>query len=91
MIQHVGIIIRLDAWQVVASKKHLNKDIKSLEDYAKLNLTWEDIIVLLHLLCQDYVAGKTDDLAWAHNQPKAQWDQQGENTLLLHRYFLLYK
>jgi hypothetical protein len=90
VIQHVGIVMQLDAWRVSAAK-HLKKDLESLDDYAKLEPKWEDLVLISHDLCRNYVASKTDDLSRKRKQPTAQRDQQQENILLQMQYFLLYE
>ena len=90
VIQHVGIVMQLDAWRVAAGK-HQKKDLASLEDYAKLELNWEDIVLISHDLCCNYVARKSDDLSRKRKQSTVQRNQQQENTLLQMQYFLLYE
>ena len=89
-MKHVGIVMQLDAWQVAAGK-HQKKDLASLEDYAKLEPNWEDIVLISHDLCCNYVARKSDDLSRKRKQSTVQRNQQQENTLLQMQYFLLYE
>ena len=90
VIQHVGIVFWLNAWQLAAAEK-INRNIGSLDDFTRLKPTWDTIIELVHHLCQNYVGNKSHVLASEWRKPHADRDQQHENVLLQHQYFLLYK
>ena len=90
VIQHVGIVLCLDAWRVGAAEI-INKKIETLNNFVKLQPTWEDLVKLAEHLCLNYVAAKTHVMIQNRRKSTNECDQQHENILLQHQYFLLYK
>ena len=87
IIQHVGIVSRLDMWRIAVSRR--NSAHTTLEDFAKSEPSWELIEnISLEIVREE---AKTADISRLRLKPDAERDQQRENTLLLRRYFLLYE
>ncbi|KAG6884204.1 hypothetical protein C0992_006774 [Termitomyces sp. T32_za158] len=87
LILHSGICRRLDCWITEASQ--LNKEHKSLEDFAQSKPSLEKLRVIANNLAKKFIADFR--MPRLRRQPKAQRDQQYENALLLNKYFLLYE
>ncbi|KAM6490409.1 hypothetical protein JOM56_004349 [Amanita muscaria] len=89
VIQHIGIVLRLDAWRIVAAER-FDQSIDSLETFAGMKPTWDILVNLSRHLCRDYVT-TTHDLSDMRRKPTNIRDQQHENVLIQHQYFLLYE
>ncbi|KAH9833452.1 uncharacterized protein C8Q71DRAFT_909496 [Rhodofomes roseus] len=90
-IQHVGTVLRLDAWRVEVSRK-LKNDI-TLETWAEQEKpSIGEIFALAVGLARTYVAGEVGGPRMFNlRRQGAQRDEQRENTLLLHEHLLLYE
>ncbi|EMD35388.1 hypothetical protein CERSUDRAFT_23404, partial [Gelatoporia subvermispora B] len=86
VIQHVGVVSRLDCWRLEVERVH---KCSSLEEWAKLSPTWEDVQQIAKALTLNYVAG--NNLSNIRSQPQQERDKQNENSLLLQRDCLLYE
>ncbi|KIL54407.1 hypothetical protein M378DRAFT_92369 [Amanita muscaria Koide BX008] len=89
VIQHVGIVLRLDAWRIIASER-IDQSVDSLEAFAGMKPTWEVLVDLSHHLCRNYVTN-THELSDMRRKPTGIRDHQHENVLIQHQYFLLYE
>ncbi|KAJ6507555.1 hypothetical protein DFH09DRAFT_1438053 [Mycena vulgaris] len=90
VIMHEGAALRLDAWRVEV----LRRDPKwtSLEEFAASKPSFELIEEISNYLASHYVSGAEDmNIYDLRQQPAAQRDQQHENILQIHQYFLLYE
>lgn len=87
VIQHVGVVSRLDLWREKAS--HLPGKFATLEDFAKSNPSWETLTKMANELACEQVAGA--NLAKVRRRLKEARDLEHENILLRQRYFLLYE
>jgi len=67
-IQHIGIVLCLDAWHI-ATAKVLDGNVESLKDFANLKPAWEATLKLLKHLCQDYVAVQSHVLSRERRRP----------------------
>ena len=85
VIQHVGIVSRLDCWRIVAQRM----DFKSLEDFAASNPSFENLKKLSEQLAVEFVAGA--DVSELQQRTKDQRDEVHENMLIKQQYFLLYE
>ena len=87
VIQHVGIVSRLDVWRLAAKKA--NSAHISLNDFAKSEPTWEQ----LEAMANDIIRrnGNRKQLARTKLHPDGKRDKQLENTILREEYFLLYE
>jgi len=88
IIQHVGIVLRLDSWRIKASQQ--NASYSSLEDFAKSSPDWDTIVKLSEEVTKNEgkLAADLDQLRGCND---AERDKQRENNLLLAQYFLLYE
>ncbi|KII86191.1 hypothetical protein PLICRDRAFT_114818 [Plicaturopsis crispa FD-325 SS-3] len=88
VIQHVGIVSRLDCWRVYAEKR--DKKFTTLDEFAKSRPSWETLQELASQLSREEVANPEQ---WSSlRQEKADVrDEQRENSLLRQQYFLLYE
>ncbi|KAJ7213661.1 hypothetical protein C8J57DRAFT_1096749 [Mycena rebaudengoi] len=89
VIQHTGIVLRLDAWRVEAQRR--NPAWTSLELFAKSEPSEQLIEDMANHLAEQYVAGGDVDLYVTRSKAAASRDEQHENILLLHQYLLLYE
>jgi hypothetical protein len=89
VIRHTGIVLRLDAWRVEATRR--NPAWTSLEIFAKSEPSEPLIDDMANHLAEQYVAGGDVDLYMTRSKPAASRDEQHENILLLHQYLLLYE
>lgn len=87
VIQHVGIVTRLECWRKVLREE--NNQWVSLEECAKANPTWEMLSRLAKKLAVQEVAGVNFDEL--RSQPPERRDKERENHLLRQQYFLLYE
>ena len=78
VIQHVGIVSRLDVWRLAATK--LNSGYLSLNDFAKSEPTWEQ----LEAIANDIITrnGNRQQFGRIKLRPDATRDKQLENTIL---------
>ncbi|KAF8170079.1 hypothetical protein BJ912DRAFT_861513 [Pholiota molesta] len=89
VVQHVGIVTRLDLWRIEAERR--NHAHKTLEDLGKSKPTWETIVQMSYdIVKKDSEAGKYVNHQRTQNTDKER-DQQYENTVLQGKYFLLYE
>ncbi|THH18250.1 hypothetical protein EW146_g2697 [Bondarzewia mesenterica] len=89
VIGHIGICLRLDAWRVEVEKRH--PECKTLDDWAKLQPSFEDIEDIARTLVSDYVLGEGIDISDLRSNKTAACDLEHENILLMHQYLLLYE
>jgi hypothetical protein len=87
LITHIGIGRRLDCWRVEVSRRY--PGVASLEDFASLKPTFQDLQRIANWLARNYVADYR--MERLRRQPIAQRDQQYENALLFHKYSLFYE
>jgi hypothetical protein len=87
VIQHVGIVSHLDVWRLAAKKK--NSRHISLNDFAKLEPTWDQLVAM----AEDIMAqnGNRKQHGRTKLRPDTKRDKQLENTILREEYFLLYE
>lgn len=86
VIQHVGIVQRLDCWRLEAGKKKF----VSLEAYAASKPSLDDLRALANQVALNQVV-KPDDLEMWSMMPPEERDQNHENMLQRQRDFLLYE
>jgi hypothetical protein len=86
VIQHVEIVSRLQCWAQYANEKFKHE---SLKNFAMSELTWEELVVILKVICIEKVATTEID-AMCQRKP-AQCDESNENCLIHEQYFLLYE
>lgn len=92
IIQHAGIVLRLDAW-TQKIRQH-NPAWKSLEQFAASNPPWELIETMSNELATECVAGEDvtkPNLYMVRQRAKPERDQEHENVLLTHQYLLKYE
>ncbi|KAF8168692.1 hypothetical protein BJ912DRAFT_934240 [Pholiota molesta] len=87
VIQHVGIVSRLDIWRIEAMKR--SAALTDLEEFAKSRPTFEDLCTMANLMAVNYVA--SDDLHDPQEKPNQHRDKEYENSLIKQQYFLLYE
>ncbi|KAF9498372.1 hypothetical protein BDN71DRAFT_1466204 [Pleurotus eryngii] len=87
-IEHIGIVLRLDAWRLEVVKQ--DSSCTSLDDFASKEPTWEQTVALATTLCRERVA-PIDIETSMRKKESAERDGQYENILILHQYFLLYE
>lgn len=87
-IQHVGIVLRLDCWRILAADLH--DSCFSLEDLAARQPTWEELVKMATKLCQSHVA-PNDIQTTTRLQDESARDAQHENGLIRQQCFLLYE
>lgn len=87
VIQHVGIVTRLECWRKVLRAE--NADWVSLEECAKAKPSWETLSRLANKLAVQEVAGV--DFDEMRNRLPERRDKERENHLLRQQYFLLYE
>lgn len=87
VIQHVGIVTRLECWRKALNEE--NNRWSSLEECAKANPSWEMLSRLAERLAVREVAGV--DFDELRSQPPERRDKERENYLLRQQYFLLYE
>ena len=87
VIQHVGIVSRLDVWRLAAKK--VNAAHVSLNDFAKSEPTWKE----LEAMANDIITRNGNRKQFGRKKllPDAKRDKQLENTILREEYFLLYE
>ena len=87
VIQHVGLVSRLDMWRLAAQK--IDSRYTSLEDFAKSKPTWEKIVEMSEEIQREWE--KVGTITKQREQPRADRDKQRENSIMQHQYFLLYE
>lgn len=85
VIQHVGIVSRLDCWVIEARKQGF----ESLEDFAASDPSWDYLEKISHRLAVEHVAGS--DILALRAKTEQLRDETHENMLLRQQYFLLYE
>ena len=87
VIQHVGIVTRLEGWRKTVKNGHHN--CASLEEFAQTKPTWETLTRMANRLALREVA----DIEFSETRrlPSALRDKVHENYLLRQQYFLLYE
>ena len=85
VIQHVGIVSRLDCWRIVTQQMAFT----SLEDFAASNLSFESLKKMSEQLAVEFVAGA--NMSELQKYTNDQWDEAHENMLIKQQYFLLYE
>ena len=87
VIQHVGIVSRLDVWRIAARKS--NRANETLNDFAKSDPTWEQLEAMaIDIMKRN---GNRKQFGRTKLRPDAKRDKQLENTILREEYFLLYE
>ncbi|KAJ7198952.1 hypothetical protein GGX14DRAFT_573043 [Mycena pura] len=90
VIMHTGAALRLDAWRVEVTRR--NPAWKTLEDFAASKPKYKDLVEISEYLASHYVAGAEDlNIYELRCKPSSVRDQQQENILQMHQYFLLYE
>lgn len=87
VIEHVGVVSRLNSWKVLASKHYRSS--LTLEEFAKKKPTWEEIEAMSIELAKEHVADSS--FHEIRQRSNLERDQVNENMLLLQEYFLLYE
>lgn len=90
VVQHTGIVLRLDCWRTEARHHYRTKDVKTLDDFAAQKPTFEQLTTMVYAIVHKYVAG-SQNLYTLRCRNAADRDQQFENMMLMHQYFLLYE
>ncbi|KAJ7192666.1 hypothetical protein GGX14DRAFT_577968 [Mycena pura] len=90
VIMHTGAALRLDAWRVEVNRR--NPAIETLADFAASKPSYEDLVEISEYLASHYVAGAEDlNIYELRCKASSARDQQRENILQMHQYFLLYE
>jgi hypothetical protein len=87
VIMHVRIVLRLDAWRVEVS--HHRPKCRSLEDWARSNPTWEELLEIAHNLINNFVGHP--NLSHDSRKDPDERDKVFEITKAYHKDFLLYE
>ncbi|GLB39303.1 hypothetical protein LshimejAT787_0604650 [Lyophyllum shimeji] len=85
VIQHVGIVSRLDCWSIEARKRGF----ETLDDFAASDPSLDELQQTANRLALEHVAGP--DMSALRGGTEGSRDQQHENILLRQQYFLLYE
>ena len=85
VIQHVGIVSRLDCWVNDIRKQGF----ETLEVFAASNPSWDDLQKISYRLAVEHVAGP--DISALRAETEQLRDKLHENMLLQQQYFLLYE
>ncbi|OBZ67433.1 hypothetical protein A0H81_12571 [Grifola frondosa] len=88
VIQHVGIVSRLDCWREEVSKQSQTR-YKNLNEWAASKPTFEEIQHLARIIVRTYLPDEKSPAP--QFRPDAQRDEKWENTQLRDKYFLLYE
>ena len=89
VIQHVGIVSRLDCWRIEARK---NGDFQTLDEFASSKPSWSQLQDMANRLALEQVATSDSDASLLQSdQSAAIRDYQRENALRRQQYFLLYE
>ncbi|KAG5222097.1 ATP-dependent RNA helicase [Salix suchowensis] len=87
-IEHVGIVLRLDCWRLLAVET--NEGCKSLDDFADQKPEWKKLVEMATKLCRTQVAAP-DIEETTRSADEEERDAQHENNLIRQQYFLLYE
>ncbi|KAI0699966.1 hypothetical protein BC835DRAFT_1267159, partial [Cytidiella melzeri] len=87
LINHVGEVLRLDAWRVEARRGGY----LTLEKWGESKPSLEAIDKFAKTLASEYVEGEGTNLYQQKNRPDTQRDKQHENIMRTHHYLLLYE
>jgi hypothetical protein len=92
LIQHIGIVSRLDCWLELVKKK-IGASIGSLEEFSQKNPTWEQLEDLATILAKEFVASGDNgrDSERGSQESTFRRDAQFENALRREQIFLLYE
>ncbi|XP_006457382.1 hypothetical protein AGABI2DRAFT_79752 [Agaricus bisporus var. bisporus H97] len=88
VVQHCGIVGRLDLWRIMI-KKSTKGSCQTVEEWATKEPTWDEIYHLSRELAAEHVA--PPDMDELRNQRTENRDPIKENMMLMHRQFLLYE
>ena len=89
VIQHIGIVSRLDCWRIEAGK---NTNFQTLDEFASSKPSWAQLQELANQLALGQVAtSDSDAVLLQSDQSASSRDYQRENTLRRQQYFLLYE
>ena len=89
VIQHVGVVSWLNVWWIAAGETR-GVQFETLDDFAASKPSWDDLFKMaLHF--HEKCVTKTELIMLKHMKPVENRDQQHENILLMHQYFLLYE
>jgi hypothetical protein len=88
VIQHVGIVSRLDCWRIEAGK---DSNFQTLEEFASSKPSWDKMEAMATQLALEQVATSDSDATLLQSDQSADQDHQRENTLRRQQYFLLYE
>lgn len=86
VIQHTGIVSRLDCWRLEAQERF--PACASLQEFAKINPSWETLQNMAISLSRKF--GSQPEITQTQ-RISANRDEQYANMLLRHEYFLLYE
>ena len=93
VITQDGAALRLNAWRVELKK--MNDEWDSLDKFAATHPTKDEIRAIADAVATKYVSGSDHDVDVRifdlRHRPDNERDAQRENTLLMHRLFLLYE
>ncbi|KAI0681765.1 hypothetical protein BC835DRAFT_1311785 [Cytidiella melzeri] len=87
LINHVGEVLRLDAWRVEAQRQGY----LTLEKWAEAKPSLETIEKSAERIVSQYIEGEGINLYQMKNKSAAQRNKQHENTMRTHHYLLLYE
>jgi hypothetical protein len=87
VIQHIGIVSRLDVWRLATKTE--NGAHASLDDFARSEPTWEQLEAMADQIMKRN--GSQKQYTRSKLRPAAKRDKQLENTILREEYFLLYE
>jgi len=88
VIQHVGIVSRLDIWRLASGKQN-GTEYHTLDDFAKSEPDWKSILELSEQIVLD--GEKEGPMNRLRMKKPLERDQQHENEHLLQQIFLLYE
>jgi hypothetical protein len=86
IIQHVGLVARLDVWRIEVSKQ--NPGFATLEAFAESKPMWTDLQKIAYQIVQREAEF---DISRVREHDNKTRDKQSENMHLRRRYFLLYE
>ncbi|KAI1783375.1 hypothetical protein LXA43DRAFT_1067709 [Ganoderma leucocontextum] len=89
LINHVGILMRLDAWRAEVQRR--KPQLKSLEAWADTKPSLAEIGEIADCLVRDYVEGEGLNLYEFAMRPATICDEVRENAMRTHHYLLLYE
>lgn len=89
VIQHVGIVSRLDVWRIAAANQQGTDSEKTLDAFAKSEPTWDDLNEMARKIVVQN--GSPSNLSRMRTMDAEHRDEQLENMILREEYFLLYE